>query len=84
MPQAFRALSMSLVLAAAAGTTDAADPAPDPRLSGKPPEAGAATSPVPRGPRDDYGRDRNIRGEPEFGNRRESRGEGGYRWGRVR
>lgn len=78
-------LSIAVLFTAAAGTAGAADPAPDPRLSAKPPKPGAAasSSSLPR-LRDNPDYNRNVRGEPEFGKRREDDGRGGYRWGRTR
>lgn len=78
-------LSVAMVFAASANTAGAADPAPDPRLGAKPPRPGSAasSSSLPR-LRDDPDYNRNVRGEPAFGKRREDNGRGGYRWGRTR
>jgi hypothetical protein len=78
-------LSISMLFAATAAGASAADPTPDPRLGSKPPEAGSAvgSSSLPR-LRDPREANRNVRGEPEFGNRRNENRSGGYRWNRSR
>lgn len=78
-------LSIPVVFAAAAGGASAADPVPDPRLRAKPPAAGSAvgSGSLPRLP-DDLEDNRNVRGEPEFGNRDRDDRSGGYRWSRTR
>lgn len=76
-------LSIPLLFAAAAGGASAADPAPDPRLGAKPPKPGSAASSSSL-PRTDPDYNRNIRGEPKFGNQGDDDGRGGYRWGRTR
>ena len=78
-------LSLFMLLSATTGGASAADSTPDPRLGSKPPEAGSAvgSSSLPR-LRDPRVDNRNVRGEPEFGNRRDENRGGGYRWNRSR